>query len=386
MRRLPKALLWLVPAGLLACAVAIRAPRVLTEAPRPTVNHALHTERDVLCADCHDPDETGTPTLPKSATCFDCHDEKLEGEGERVQAYFNAVRQADGTYLFSRPAYMADLIPAHKEHAGYGVACTDCHGQPSTQAFARPVPTEFMATCMACHEKRGGSLECATCHKETRKDKPPASHNEQWRQVHGHEAPEGWREGQGATCALCHQVPKDCSACHTRTKPASHKTAAFQLHHGSGETDATNMPFAETSCSLCHREESCRECHAVKKPRSHTIPFERRLHGINASTDRETCLVCHKQDTCVRCHQSTPPLSHRGNFTSGAQSHCLQCHEPLPDNGCYVCHKNTLGHLQAPPTPRNAPHNAASDPVDCETCHVTLPHFFDGGSCRRCHR
>ena len=67
-------LLWLAPPMLVACAVALKSeldesgePRA-PEPPRPTVNHALHLSRDLVCTDCHDPKETGTPTLPESTT------------------------------------------------------------------------------------------------------------------------------------------------------------------------------------------------------------------------------------------------------------------------------------------------------------------------------
>ena len=86
---------------------------------------------------------------------------------------------------------------------------------------------------------------------------------------------------------------------------------------------------------------------------------------------------------CQRCHENTTPMSHRGTFGSGPQAHCLVCHEPLTSTSCFTCHKNTLGHLTATPLPPGLPHSAATD---CRTCHSALPHFDDGGSCRRCHR
>lgn len=386
MRSPQRTLLWLAPVAMLACAVAIQsnAPRAAAlQPPRPTVNHATHLGADLECIDCHDPDETGTPALPKAETCFECH-EDLTQENERVQAYFKAVRQEDGSYKFWRPSYMADLIMSHENHAKYEVACEACHGKPSETAFARPKPLDFMKTCMACHAERKAPAECATCHKEARADVMPRSHKAKaFRRVHGQQAPAGWRKGEGASCALCHEVPRDCTACHAQTKPPSHKEAGFRLYHGRGDTDALEGTFEESSCALCHKEQACITCHNTTRPRSHTANWQRRLHGIAASVERQSCQTCHKQDTCNLCHQNTAPVSHRGNWGQGSQSHCLQCHDPLQSTGCFVCHKNTLGHLTAPPRPSGLPHSAATD---CQTCHSVLPHFDDGGDCRRCHR
>jgi len=376
MRSPPKILIWLAPAALLACTAILshKALETRDAAPRPTVNHKLHIDNDLFCSDCHDPEETGTPAMPKAETCFECH-EKLDEENERVQAYFATARQADGTYRFQRPAYMADLIPNHKGHADYKVDCSACHGEVSEQAFARPDPLEFMARCQSCHTQRKAIIDCAVCHKETRKDAKPASHDQAWETIHG--------KRKDASCEICHAVPQDCDSCHRETKPTSHSEAGWERNHGRGDAADLDLPFKERSCALCHEKQSCVLCHQTTKPANHTSAWVRRLHGIDAAIERQSCRTCHQQDSCVRCHKSTEPVTHKGSFLSGPQAHCLGCHDPLPSNGCYVCHKNTVGHLQATPLPAGPPHNAATD---CRTCHSVLQHFDDGGNCRRCHR
>lgn len=435
MRSPPKSVLWTVPVVLLSCVVVYEAQLrdgPAAAPPRPTVNHELHAARDLLCIDCHDPEETGEPAMPAAAVCLDCH-EDLAQENDRVRAYFDASRLPDGSYRFERPAYMSDLIVNHKGHAAAKIDCAACHGEPTTAAFARPAPLALMESCSACHVERGAPNECATCHLETRKDVKPADHDDAYRRTHGQVAPPGWREGrgescaichevpsscndchvktkpenhlaksfasvhgreaprgwqlgEGGNCALCHQVPNTCNDCHTRTRPASHRWAGFRLHHGTGDTDAGMQPFGETSCALCHTEQSCVRCHQTTEPRNHTQPFKRRLHGITAGVERQSCTTCHQQDWCLSCHQTTQPLTHRGNFARGQQSHCLGCHEPLSSTGCFTCHKSTLGHLGHTPKPLDAKHLGASDPVDCESCHLVLPHLNDGGRCGRCHR
>jgi hypothetical protein len=189
--------------------------------------------------------------------------------------------------------------------------------------------------------------------------------------------------GARSTCSLCHEVPGSCRDCHSETKPAGHFDAGFRILHGRGETDVGDEPFEQTSCALCHKESSCLLCHQTTKPQSHTLVFARRTHGLIADIERQSCQTCHKQDFCNRCHDSTEPVSHRGGWGSAPYTHCLGCHDPLPANGCYVCHKNTLGHLTATALPGGLPHSAATD---CRTCHTVIPHIDDGGNCRRCHR
>lgn len=130
---------------------------------RPAMPHAPHLARDLACGDCHDPDETGKPSVPKPELCFECH-EDLAAESDRVKAYFNAVRQKDGSYVFPRRWKTRDVNPAHEKHAAKGVACAACHDNVPYKP--RSVP--LMERCVDCHKKKAAPVECAKCHKEIR--------------------------------------------------------------------------------------------------------------------------------------------------------------------------------------------------------------------------
>ena len=373
--------LGLLPLLLLAAAVGVQscaspAPRHEPEPPPPTVNHALHAEHDLMCIDCHDVEETGTPSLPRAETCFECHEDLAE-ENERVNAYFAATRSKDGSYRWPRLAYTDDLVVNHEHHAEYEVGCADCHGAAAERGFRRPAALDLKATCLDCHTERKASVECATCHEVLRKDEKPPGHDAAFLRAHGGRAPREWQTGARSTCAQCHEVPQSCNACHKETKPAGHAAAGFSFDHGRDEVE---------SCALCHQEQSCVRCHQTTKPANHTASFERRLHGIVAAVERQSCATCHKQDSCNRCHETTRPLTHRGSWGAGQQTHCVSCHEPLPASGCYVCHKSALGHLAAPSSPLDTAHTTSTDPAGCQACHIVLPHLDGGGRCRRCHR
>ncbi len=387
---------WALTLVVVACNVTSPDPSGGAKAPaKPqlTLNHSVHADNGLECADCHDPEAKGEPAAPPAAFCFECH-EDLETDTEKVKEYFDAARTGE-TYVWPGSSRLrkSDLIFSHASHMGsYETKCSDCHGEAAVKAFVRPAPLERKATCFDCHQARGTDTNnCATCHTHTRKDKKPADHNATFQASHGANAPADWQEGNmtswrdpsGGTCALCHSVPNACNECHKSVEPNTHKEAGFRTGHGTGYLDAGLRPFEDTSCALCHEENSCVRCHQTTKPRNHTLSWQRRFHGITASIDRQTCLVCHKQQFCVRCHQNAKPISHRGTFARGPQSHCIACHEPLNATGCSTCHKNTRGHLSAPRLPAGPPHAGATD---CRTCHSVLRHYDDGLSCRRCHR
>jgi predicted CXXCH cytochrome family protein len=346
----------------------------------PTLNHAKHMAKNMECGDCHDPDETGKIAVPAASLCFDCHDEDIANAPPKLKAYFESIRQADGTFALPKMSYAADLIFDHAPHTAAGTTCAECHGEPAETGFGRDSLMKLKASCLSCHEAKGASLECAACHREERKDRAPASHADGFLAAHGERAPAAWKDGKGGLCAQCHAVPQSCDECHGQTKPQSHNGLAFRMLHGQ---EIQDVPLADTSCSLCHDQKTCTLCHQTEKPRSHTTSFERRFHGIKASVERQSCATCHKPDFCDSCHQESRPISHTGSFGSGKQRHCITCHDPLPMNGCYACHKNTLGHRQATPMPPGWPHDRAST---CDECHPIVPHLNDGGDCRRCHR
>jgi hypothetical protein len=148
----------------------VGGPEIVDTAP--AIPHKVHLDRDLVCADCHNPDdEDAAPKIPSTETCFDCH-EDLKEEPERVQAYFKSIRNADGKYVFPRRWDLEDVDPNHVGHAKAKVGCTQCHGEPSNKPFAKPKPLALMENCITCHEDRNVPAECATCHEKQTKNEP----------------------------------------------------------------------------------------------------------------------------------------------------------------------------------------------------------------------
>ncbi|MHC5049257.1 MAG: cytochrome c3 family protein, partial [Planctomycetota bacterium] len=223
-----------------------------SEDARPAMPHQKHLDRDLACVDCHDPEETGTPTLPAAETCFDCH-EDLDDEPAAVRDFFKQTRQEDGSYAFTQRWKTRDTIENHPKHAAAGVACDQCHGQASNQPFSKTKSVALMQRCVSCHEDRKVATECKTCHSEI-------------------------REPQHKDIVLRHaEDQRGCLDCHN---PDDRDT----LRLASGK----KIPFAE-SYRLCG------QCHGPK-----LRDWKLGLHG------KRTGMWDGKKDylLCVHCHQN----------------------------------------------------------------------------------
>ena len=281
-------------------------------------SHHIHvTENEMDCSDCHgEPGESSFYTLTHD-TCIDCHDEV---EAEEV----------------------------HMDTCGY------CHEKkllPQLEDWtpeARSVRNIFVHTIAMADQ-------CGECHGailDEHLDVVPRLRREDILQI---------RED-------AHSTEQDCIACHVDMdryqEPASHDLAWLQRHGQLGiQTDA--------ACSVCHSEDSCRECHSVMQPVSHNNLWRLRTHGVEAAWDRASCMVCHEEDSCTSCHSQVAPRSHgplwaerHGTWEPGR---CMVCHEP---DTCNACHAEN--------SPKS--HMFNWDDNHCTQCHVT-----DGESCVVCH-
>jgi hypothetical protein len=121
------------------------------------------------------------------------------------------------------------------------------------------------------------------------------------------------------------------------TKPDDHTNAWETLHGKRAAADSSE-------CYSCHTERlECIICHEDTKPRSHTMTWVNKSHGLEARWDRGNCGVCHTEDSCISCHDSTMPANHRPNFRN---VHCqVSCQQPVGRwkntvaKDCVTCHR-----------------------------------------------
>lgn len=278
----------------------------------------------------------------------------------------------------------------------YEASCADCHGPAAAGRHVRPTH----AACVDCHEdwmdKKSISEEtCGQCHKKR-----------DLKELGAMEPPEPVAAPAGVfvhtdaltnRCAECHvgvmgekmtQVPRmtrgdvlriregahrsggDCRACHVGmdpgTPPPNHGVNWMRRHGQAGAQP-------DNACSVCHKEQTCRECHQETMPASHNNLWRQKTHGIEAAWDRGRCRVCHEEDSCVACHSEVRPQSHTAAWR---ETHCRQCHpNSAAGTGCSLCHE---GGLDAHPDP----HPAGWRTGHCTGCHNGTP---EGEQCKTCH-
>lgn len=137
---------------------------------------------------------------------------------------------------------------------------------------------------------------------------PPASHSVDWLASHGVAATQ-------QSCTTCH-AEDDCVECHAGS------TASLEVHppgwllaHG----PASGVQLA--ACSNCHvAERFCVGCHAQARltgaPGYDPAPgftahpagwVDRRGHGQAAEADLTACTSCHTENECVACHATVNP-------------------------------------------------------------------------------
>jgi hypothetical protein len=305
----------------------------------PTFPHSVHVDGMKLqCTFCHATVRTADmPTMPPPEICAPCHDELDRGvpPERRIAAFY----EPGGRYRRAAPkALAADVVYSHRDHVGTAkLDCAECHAQVIAADHIVLDDVNRKPDCMQCHADRGfDNNDCSRCHRQIDRSWRPHSHAQSWADNHG-------------------EIVR-------RSEQAN-----------------------EHRCSLCHDQAtSCQACHQTRLPRSHDDFFRLRGHGMLAALDRSRCYTCHRTDSCEQCHTETRPLSHRGGFGAPQHRHCTNCHFPLADTGCRVCHRATPGHQQAAPMPPS--HTPA---MNCRLCHGNgqpLPHVDGGQPCTICHQ
>lgn len=157
--------------GLAVSAVVVlgRFPDRITQPIK--FNHQKHVEGMGLgCGDCHLYFKTEAFSgIPNIEVCQDCHSEDVSEspEAKKVKGYVERKEQIPWVQMY-------DVRPhvrfSHRLHIAKNVDCGECHGETGKSSS----PTRYrdfsqyektMRFCIGCHETRGASTDCNTCHK-----------------------------------------------------------------------------------------------------------------------------------------------------------------------------------------------------------------------------
>lgn len=244
-------------------------------------SHRDHAS-EAECTACH----SGSARASHKA-CLACHEIDVNQPSE---ACLTCHTEGDYRVQARRPDGYADVTFDHDPHAD--VECQRCHAGAARSPRAGSQELPKMAVCTECHDGGQAPAACATCHTTLRSDVAPATHTTTWPTEHG---------------------------------------------------DAARV--AGASCTTCHGESGCTDCHKNERPRSHTAGWKNSGHGILADHDRTACATCHQADQCSRCHQLRPPTHYGAGFrvpADASQGHAALIQQKGGTRSCRVCHAADL--------------------------------------------
>jgi Cytochrome c7 and related cytochrome c len=129
-------------------------------------DHSVHAGKyGMQCLDCHPyADKSPVAGLPSERKCMGCH--KFVAK-DKPAVQLLAKRFEDGQSLrWTRVFIVPDYIYfSHQVHVRAKVDCKECHGDMAASKTIQQDQPFTMGRCLRCHEARGASRDCLTCHK-----------------------------------------------------------------------------------------------------------------------------------------------------------------------------------------------------------------------------
>jgi hypothetical protein len=131
--------------------------------------HKIHTfnEIGVECDTCHTGVKTGARAgIPGINTCMFCHEDVGDAADSRIQSLRDHAKRGEDmswqrVYGFLEESHVRFN---HAPHIRAGVDCAMCHGDLTTMTVAQRVVDHTMGFCINCHQQKGASNDCLTCH------------------------------------------------------------------------------------------------------------------------------------------------------------------------------------------------------------------------------
>lgn len=380
---------------------------------RPATNlkfsHTVHERASIrhgdtlTCASCHSRPEQRTTWMavgaPQASACFSCHEHRTTGHFAETNACTNChVPLARATAL---SAEAVAGLPRPRSHDSPDFIFE--HAPPDAAAGARCATCHARESCERCHVNADLLPAIATLERDPRvarlaASRPavypvPRSHREAlWASGHAAEA-----RGNASSCANCH-AQSSCTACHIGRggaaaigklpRPEPGKAQGVVIRRATSARPAMLMTLAADTGEAVELDSG-----RVHYVRVHPSGFVN-THGPVAATGGMTCSGCHAQRFCTDCHDGeTRRRFHPADFIArhateafGRESDCTRCHSP--EAFCRSCHVN-VG--QATRDPRQAAFHtrqplwllqhgqAARQSLEsCASCHQQR-------DCLRCH-
>jgi hypothetical protein len=341
------------------------------------------------CSFCHenvsDSKDSADRDIPGHGTCETCHDDWM-AEAElpacaRCHADLSPAAKASParTSTQARPVHIPppNIVFPHANHVNAGVECVACHQNVPGKTLATRDDYPTMDRCVGCHEEKGVSTACTTCHFSSvagtdriltsfkegklmpRRLHQAAIHDADFLRDH---AVPAMRDK--AYCSNCHSEA-DCLECHDGV--------ARDVRYHSGDFISTHSIKAridDVRCQSCHRlQDFCLNCHVRSGVATVTAvnefdpgrssspsrfafaphptsangwltPGSQNFHGFHAQRNIRACASCHQEQYCIRCHGAGassegynphgPNAQRLRSLPAGGPNArvCLKCHLP----------------------------------------------------------
>jgi Cytochrome c7 and related cytochrome c len=128
--------------------------------------HKVHLANGMQCTDCHvGVDQGPDARIPSVNFCMTCHQVIATDKPEIKKLAAYRARGEDipwqRVYGFQPSAHVRFN---HAPHIRAGVDCKLCHGDMTTQTVAERKVDHTMGFCITCHQQKGTSIDCVTCH------------------------------------------------------------------------------------------------------------------------------------------------------------------------------------------------------------------------------
>ena len=135
-------------------------------------SHRIHAGVHAIpCQYCHEyARRSRNAGVPPMQRCIGCHGQVAGGPERAVPAQvprspWMASEQLPFEVAWNRVYALPDFVRfSHRPHIRAGIACQHCHGPVETMERVEPVGEINMGFCISCHDRRGVSKDCFTCH------------------------------------------------------------------------------------------------------------------------------------------------------------------------------------------------------------------------------
>ena len=131
--------------------------------------HKIHSinEVGIDCQECHVGVKSGPRAgIPSVNFCMTCHEDIGDANDKRIQMLRDHAKRGEElpwqrVYGFNEESHVRFN---HAPHIRAGVDCAMCHGDLTQMTVAERAVDHNMGFCINCHQQKGASNECLTCH------------------------------------------------------------------------------------------------------------------------------------------------------------------------------------------------------------------------------